>query len=335
MSIMFRVLGGPGHDNALFVVVSTGQHDSRLLFDCGDGCPHSLTTGDILGIEHLFFSHFHMDHISGFDLFFRLNFDRENPPVSVWAPPGGTEILHHRFRGFGWNLVDHKQSGTWDVHEIEREQVRTSRFHAKEAFRTAHPLEVKPREPALLSGNGFIVEAHQLDHGTASMGYIMRELPRVNVDTTKMAAKGFAAGPWAKRLRGPAAAPDEMVRVGTEDYPLAALQAELLVSTPGESIAYLTDFRLNAATADYLTTHLRGVTTVVCESQYRHEDVALAEAVMHSTATEVATLAARAGVGKLILFHLSPRYLPVGCAELLEEARAIFPNTSFPDGWEL
>ena len=84
---------------------------------------------------------------------------------------------------------------------------------------------------------------------------------------------------------------------------------------------------------DYLAEHLRGVNTVVCESQYRTTDVKLAEEVMHSTASEAATLAARAGVGKLILFHVSSRYVREDLAGLLAEARAIFPNTSFAEGW--
>ncbi len=335
MPLSFRVLGGLGTDNALYVTVDTGQRVNRLLFDCGDGCPHSLETGDLLAIDHLFFSHFHMDHVSGFDLFFRLNFDRKPDPVNVWVPPGGTELMHHRFRGFGWNLVGDRQTGTWDVHEIARDHVRSSQFHARESFRRANPLARVEREgrPVVLSGDGYTVEAHQLDHGCPSMGYIVRELPRVNVDTAKLAATGFPQGPWLKRLRGSAAAPGETVNIGGTERPLAPLQAELLTTTPGESVAYLTDFRLNPATADYLAEHLRGVTTVVCECQYLSAERELAEKSFHSCADEVAGLAARAGVGKLILFHVSPRYLPDGVGGLLAEAQAIFPAATFPDGW--
>lgn len=333
MPISFRVLGGFGRDNALYVAVDTGQRISRLLFDCGDGCPHSLETGDLLAMDHLLFSHFHMDHVSGFDLFFRVNFDRDQPPVSVWVPPGGTEILHHRFQGYQWNLVGSKQPGTWHVHEVGKELIRTTRFHAREAFRTAHPHAEELRRTAIVHGEGFTVEGHELDHGCVSLGYIVREASRVNVDTTKMAEHGFAPGPWVKRLRGAVAAPGEIVNINGVEHSLGRLQAELLVTTPGDSIAYLTDFRLNETTMEYLAPHLRGVNTVVCESQYRAIDVKLAQDVMHSTATEAAQLAARAGIGKLILFHVSPRYLPDGLGALLHEARAIFPNTFFPEGW--
>jgi ribonuclease Z len=333
MPLSFRVLGGPGSDNALFVTVDTGHRAARLLFDCGDGCPHALAVADLLNTEHLFFSHFHMDHVAGFDHFFRINFDRSQPVVSLWAPPGGTEILHHRFRGYEWNLVGERQRGTWEVHEIGAEQVRTTRYFTRESFRTGHPAGERPRVPVVVEGDGYTVEALQLDHGCPSMGYVVREASRVNVDTAKLAERGFAPGAWLKRLRGPAAQPGEVVAVNGTEYPLAQLQAELLTTTPGESIAYLTDFRLNAETQELLAERIRGVKTVVCESQNLAADVELAEAAMHSTAREVATLAARAGVGRLILFHVSPRYLPARLGEVLAEARAVFPNTAFPDGW--
>src|SRR5262245_58943899 len=191
MSLTFQVLGQPGRDNALFVKLDTGQSQSRLLFDCGDGCPHQLETGELIEVDHQCFSHLHMDHISGFDLFFRLNFDRTAKENHLWVPHGSGEVIQHRFRGFMWNLVDHKQQGEWFVHEVAPDVVRTAKYLAKEGFRTGH---VQPDEPrrclAVIEGDGFTVEAILLDHGTPSVGYVVRETTRVNVDTTKMLAKG-------------------------------------------------------------------------------------------------------------------------------------------------
>ena len=84
---------------------------------------------------------------------------------------------------------------------------------------------------------------------------------------------------------------------------------------------------------DRLADALRGVTTVICESQYRHADVDLAIRNYHMTATQAASLAARAGVGRLVLFHLSDRYRPEEWRAMLAEARAVFPATAFPDHW--
>ncbi len=334
MPLSFQVLGYPGRDNALFVKVDTGQAQTRLLFDCGDGCPHQVGPTDLREIDHLCFSHLHMDHVSGFDLFFRVNFDRTAKPNQIWVPHGSAEVIHHRLRGFMWNLVDEKQEGEWLVHEIAQDTVRTAKYLAKEAFRTAHAQPEWPRrDRTIIDGDGFTVEALLLDHGTPSVGYVVRELPRVNVDTDKLFAKGFKPGPWVKRLRGPVAAPGEVVAINGVDHPLGALQAELIVTTPGDSVAYLTDFRMTPATADVLAEHLHGVNTVVCESQYSAVDAELADRVMHSTAEEVAAMAAKAGIGRLILFHFSDRYDALARRAMVEEARAIFANTSMPDGW--
>jgi ribonuclease Z len=138
-----------------------------------------------------------------------------------------------------------------------------------------------------------------------------------------------------KRVRGPAADPGKTVTINGQTHAVAALQAELLVTTPGESVAYLTDFRMDTAAREYLADRLRGVGTVVCECQYRSADRELAVRNMHMAADEVAEMAARAGVGRLVLFHLSDRYQLDGWRELLAEARAVFPNTSFPDGWAI
>lgn len=334
MPLSFQVLGAPGRDNALFVKVDTGQAQTRLLFDCGDGCPHQVGASEVREIDHLFFSHLHMDHVSGFDFAFRCTFDRVSKPNRVWVPHGSAGVIHHRLQGFMWNLVDEKQKGEWLVSEIAPDTVHTTKYLAKEAFRTAHIQPECPRHSlAVISGEGFVVDAVLLNHGTPSVGYIAREVPRVNVDTEKLSAKGFKPGKWLQRLRGPLAQPGETVEVNGASHPLGVLQAELLVTTPGDSVAYLTDFRMTPATADMLADVLRGVNTVVCESQYRSADASLADAVMHSTATEVAAMAAKAQIGKLILFHFSDRYDAFARAEIVREARAVFAPTSMPDGW--
>ena len=63
MAISFEILGTPGRDNALFVRIDSGQSVDRLLFDCGDCCLNSVSYAEIHAIDHLFFSHLHMDHV--------------------------------------------------------------------------------------------------------------------------------------------------------------------------------------------------------------------------------------------------------------------------------
>ena len=334
MALTTQVLGDPGRDNAAFVRVDTGQSVHRLLFDCGEGCVSALPTTDARAIDHLFFSHLHMDHVAGFDGFFRRTYDRATPN-HVWGPPGTGEILHHRFRGFTWNLVD-GSSATWHVHDIHPDHLRTTRFELREGFAVAHPAGERERDGAVvLDSDGYTVEAYLMDHGTPSAAYAVREEARANVDAGKLRALGLAPGPWLKRVRGAPAAAGETVDVGGTPRDLAALQRELVVVTPGDSAAYLTDFRLDEPARAFLAGKLSGVGTVVCECQYSDADRELAERNMHMTAVEAAALAARAGVGRLVLFHVSDRYQADGRAGLLAEARTIFPGTDFPPHWPI
>ncbi len=80
---------------------------------------------------------------------------------------------------------------------------------------------------------------------------------------------------------------------------------------------------------------LRGCDTVICESQYRHDDLPLAVQNYHMTVTQAATLARESQVGKLVLFHVSERYREPEYRAMLNEARAIFPNTFFPEHWQI
>ena len=131
MALSFQVLGGAGRDNALLVTVDSGQAVSRLLFDCGDGCLWQLPFGDIQTIDHLCFSHLHMDHVGGFDTFFRCTFNRTAKENHLWGPPRTATILQHRVQGFIWNLVGEQQA-TWRVHDLHPGRIHTRRFELAE-----------------------------------------------------------------------------------------------------------------------------------------------------------------------------------------------------------
>lgn len=333
MALGYEILGGPGEDNALLVRIDSGQGIARLLFDCGEGCLAGLGLGEIQQIDHLLFSHLHMDHIGGFDSFFRATFNRADRLNRIWGPPRTIDILHHRFRGFLWNLHA-GQPGAWQVADIHPERIERAEFLAADAFAAARPLPAAPRGPALLDEPGWSVEAMALDHQTPSLAYLVREAPRRNIDQARLAALGLAPGPWLNQLKQPAA-PDAILEIGGRRYEHAALAAELLAETPGGSIAYLTDFLLDEEALERLAPWLRGCDTLVCESQYAPEDAELAARHHHMTSIQAAELARRAGAGALVLFHVSQRYRPGEWLALLDAARRIFPGAGFPAHWRL
>ena len=332
MSLSFRVLGTPETDNALFVEVNSGQSVERLLFDCGEGCPAALTFAGIWELDHVFFSHFHMDHVSGFDSLFRVMFHRAVRENHIWGPPGTGAVMHHRFRGFLWNLHD-RMNASWWLTDILPDALHTVRCELNEAFETAHPENMRLRQGPIVSGTGYTVEAIELNHHTPSIGYIVRERPRWNIDPVRMESLGLKPGPWVKALKEGTAVEGQTVTTLEGPRPLADLKAELMVETPGDSVAYLTDFLLDDETLEKLRPFLKGCVTLVCESQYLDRDAELADRNHHMTAVRAARLAKEAGVERLVLFHLSDRYHDAEWQALLDEARAVFPATSFPEHW--
>jgi ribonuclease Z len=93
---------------------------------------------------------------------------------------------------------------------------------------------------------------------------------------------------------------------------------------PGRSLAYVTDTS-SPPDASYVE-HLHGVDILIHECNFRDGNEEFAQLTGHSCTTQVAQVAKRAGVGRLVLVHMNPLVNgddPIG----LETARKIFPNT--------
>ncbi len=340
MSISFRILGSAGRDNALLVQVDSGQSIERLLFDCGEGCLADVPFAEVQAVDHLFFSHLHMDHVGGFDSFFRATFDRDSGTKlnRIWGPPETIRILQHRFQGYLWNLHG-EMAATWRVSDVHPGEIRTARFELREAFAVAHGEGAQPYARTIWEGAGCAVDAITMDHKTPTLAYIVREKVRRNVDTSRLPALGLRPGPWLKQLKeaSAASAADAVVVIDGVTRSLEELRQQLIVETPGDSIAYLTDFLLDEPAMERLAEALRGCgcRVMVCEGQYRHADLELARKHYHMTTVLSATLAQRAQVEELVLFHLSARYQRGDWLEMLREAREVFPKTSYAPHWGL
>lgn len=325
-----QVLGLAAHDNALLVMADSGQSQTRLLLDCGAGVLDGLPFPDVASIDHLLFSHFHMDHISGFDAFFRINFDRIDRQNHIWGPVGSIKILGHRFAGYLWNLKSELR-GVWHVHEIDGDSVRSARFEAREGFAVAHDEgEIQLAGRPFISTPEVEVQALALSHHGVSLGYILREPERLTVNKEALQRSGLKSGAWLAALKAGA---NGMLDVHGQLHDADELRSALLRPVSSESLAYLTDFLLSDAELTRLAPQLRGLSTLYAEAQYAPEDLERATRHHHTTVTQVAQLAQRAGVKQLELLHLSRRYEQSDWDRWLTEARQIFPATSYPETW--
>lgn len=323
------VLGKPAHDNALWVEAGRGNGLTRLLLDCGSHTLDGLSLSDIMQTDHLLLSHLHIDHIAGFDDFFRVNFERASKPNHIWGPPGCARILGHRFQGFWWSHAAEMRS-SWHVHEVDDTHIHTWRFEAHEAFTHAHDEGLQARSGPILHNGHLSVEAVTLRHHGPCLGYLVREPEQLKVNTAALAAAGLKAGPWLSRLKEGGA---EVLDIDGVPHDAAALRSQLLEVQRGDSLAYLTDFLLDETETARLAALLGGIHTLYLEAQYAPGDAELALKNHHTTVQQGATLAQRSGVQDLVLLHLSRRYRPADWSQMLGAAQALFPAARFPAHW--
>lgn len=340
MSIQYKILGRPGRDNALYVWLNAGTRMYRLLFDCGENIFTSLSQGDIKSIDYLLFSHLHIDHIAGFDYYFRRTFDRQKPNF-IWGPENTSSIIHNRLKGFTWNLI-WQTPGEFIISDISENTVNTSRFVTSEGYenrrKADYSFEFSTSDNiiTLMDNTDFVLQAVILNHNIPCVGYKILEKDSLNINKDELDKSGLKPGSWLQTVRNLSEDDSTIINIDNKDYYLGDLRKDLLFSKKGESICYLTDFIFDDKSKESLTKFISGSDIVICESQYHNDDAELAAQNFHLTSRQAAFLAAESGAKKLILFHISERYYTrKRYNTLLEDARTVFPQTYFPETWKV
>jgi ribonuclease Z len=92
----------------------------------------------------------------------------------------------------------------------------------------------------------------------------------------------------------------------------------------GRKFSFVTD----SLALPEISTHVIGSDLFICEGMFSKSLTEDAHSKKHMTAEEAAKIAAAShGVKKLALIHYSPRYTEYELKQILNEARAIFPET--------
>lgn len=321
-----RVLGPPRGDTSLLVTVNTGQAVHRLLLDCGAGWSGRLRHREVLTIQHVFISHFHIDHMIGFDVLLRVNMGQDRQ-LDVWGPPQTIELVQHRLRGYIWNLVADSNLA-FRCHDVGPDRITTATLLCREGFAQVRDLSSTPHDGTILDHPDFRVRAALLDHAIPVLALAIEEPDRWNVDVQVLQRQGWTPGPWVAKVKDLTLAGTTVIAVADRTYTLADLRRLLLKRTPGKRMAFVTDTILNAATEARIERLARGVDELYCEASFLEADAHLAVEHRHMTARQVGLLARRLGVGRLVLIHPSDRYPNAGV--LVQEAAAEFPRTRAP-----
>ncbi len=178
--------------------------------------------------------------------------------------------------------------------------------------RITYPIQVTElRDGDILPFDGYRIEVRRLDHTIPNLGYAVVEDPRPGRFNREAALElGVPEGKAFGQLQNGQSV--------TLDDGAVVTPAQVLGPTRrGRKVVYTGDCRPCEATVELAL----GADILIHDATFT-SDQDQANEVGHSTAAQAAWIADKAGVGRLFLTHISPRYAKA--EPLVEEARAIF-----------
>lgn len=260
--------------------------DHYYLIDCGEGTQMQMLKYAVKRskIKQIFISHLHGDHVYGLiGLLNSFALNGRSTPLAVFGPEGLEEMI----------MIQVKYGGGGFPYPLE--------FHVVDC-----------------SSSGVIFEDHLLSvqsiplvHRVPTSGFLFKEKQRPrNIIGEKIIAYQI---PYSE-IPGIKSGADFILPDGR-----IISNSELTIDPPEpRSYAYCSDTRYS----ETILPIIKGVDLLYHESTFCADMQEQAEASMHSTALEAATIAKKAGIKKLLLGHFSSRYRDVSPFE--EEARSVF-----------
>ncbi|MCC6146059.1 MAG: ribonuclease Z [Anaerolineaceae bacterium] len=266
------------------------KHDEyRFLVDCGEGTQRQILQSG-LGFKRLnriLITHAHLDHILGLaGLLSTLMRWETMEEMEIYGGAGSLD----RIRDLLYGVV--LRGGTPPM-----------------------PLHLIPiRSGVFFKDADFSISAFPVHHrGSDSFGYLFEQKGRRPFLPEKAEELQIPPGPWRREL----AAGGE---VTLPDGRRIAPEMVLGEFRPGIRLVNVGD----TGETRSLEPVCHDADALIIESTYMESEADLARQFSHLTARQAAELAARAGVKKLFLTHISRRYRE---KDILQEAQAIFPDT--------
>lgn len=260
-----------------------------FLIDCGEGTQVQLRKQKVkfARIKHIFISHLHGDHFFGLPgLISTFRLLGREAPLHIYGPKGIKQAM----------TLMLKLGNSWTNYPLH--------FH-----------ELESRSSELIFEDEKVeVYTIPLDHRVYTNGFLFREKPgerRLDPE----AAKEY--GVETCYFRNIKQGKDVTLDDGTV-IPNKKLSFD---PPPVKSYAFCSDTRYN----ETIIPIIQGADWLYHESTFLEAHKDLAEPTGHSTAKQAATIAKKAGVGKLILGHYSTRYDRLD--RFKKEAQVIFENT--------
>jgi ribonuclease Z len=267
-------------------IVLRGEH--RFLIDAGEGTQRQILSSGLgfKRLDRILITHGHLDHILGL---------------------GGLISTFVRWEAMDKILIAGGKSALERIKDLIFGVVLKGKYP---------PVEItfQPLESGLLFDEGdFTVSTFPVYHRTPDcFGFVFEESARRPFLPEKAEVLKIPPGPWRSELvKGQA--------VTLPDGRVIEPEMVLGVEQPGTKLVHVGD----SGRTDNILDAARDADALVIEATYLEEEKELAEQFGHLTARMSAELARDAGVGTLILTHISRRYR---ADQILEEARGVFPQ---------
>ncbi|MGX7417697.1 ribonuclease Z [Carnobacterium gallinarum] len=266
------------------------ERNSIWLFDCGEGTQQQIlhTTLKPRKIDKIFITHLHGDHIFGLPgLLSSRSFQGGDMPLTVYGPVGIREYVLTSLRVSGTHL-----KYPLNFHEISEAGI-------------------------LFEDSQFKVTCLELDHGIQSFGYRVVESDHQGMlQVNRLKEAGVPFGPLYGRIKnGEQVTLSDGRIINGADY-VGEAQKGRIVTILGDTRKHPNSVRL-AKNADIL----------VHESTFDGADRKIARDYHHSTSLDAAEVAKEAQAKRLLLTHISARYLGKEAYALEKEAQTIFKQS--------
>ena len=258
-----------------------------LLFDCAEGTQRQMSLAHIspMKVSAVFITHLHGDHFLGL--------------------AGLVQTMSLLLR-----------SSPLEVYCPAGERERLETYLKIAHYTLTFEVKISELSPGEeIRRDGYRILTSEVDHPTPSLAYAFVEDGRPGrFDTEKAAALGMKSGPDFSRLKAG-------LSVELKDGRTVKPEDVMGPARPGRKIVYTGDTR----PSDHVVKLARDADILIHDCTFADELSDKADENSHSNPSKAAEVAKRAGVGQLVLTHISPRY--DDDAVLLEQAKKIFPNT--------
>lgn len=258
-----------------------------LLFDCGEGTQRQMVRGGLspLKLDAVFLTHFHGDHFLGL--------------------PGLVQTM---------SLMDRERK--LEIYGPPGIRERIGALLQIPLYTLMFEVELRELEPGEeLRRGGYSIHTCELDHNVPGLAYALVEDERPGrFDPGKAKELGVEPGPDFSRLQ----AGEEVKLPGGGVVKPGQVMGP---PRPGRKLVYANDTKPSERVVELA----RGADVLIHDCTLANDLEERALESGHSTPKLAAGVARKAGVRKLVLVHVSPRYSDA--SELLEQAKEVFPNS--------